>query len=46
LLGASNLKISMIALECGYAQHSQFSTAFRRHFGYAPSAVRERSPHV
>jgi AraC family transcriptional regulator len=27
-----------IALDLGYSSHSHFTFAFRRHFGYAPSA--------
>ncbi|WP_230459417.1 helix-turn-helix domain-containing protein [Burkholderia ubonensis] len=42
LLASSDLKISMIALECGYGQHSHFTVAFKRHFGHAPSQVRRR----
>jgi len=41
LLTAHKLKITTVALECGYNQHSQFSTAFKRHFGYSPSEVRK-----
>lgn len=40
LLRHTDQKIMSIALECGYAQHSRFSTAFKRHYGYSPGAVR------
>ena len=40
LLKNTPQKITTIALECGYGQHSQFTTAFKRHFGYPPRAVR------
>lgn len=40
LLKNSPQKITTIALECGYAQHSQFTTAFKKHFGYPPRALR------
>ncbi|KVL30844.1 AraC family transcriptional regulator [Burkholderia sp. MSMB1835] len=40
MLKHTNQKIMSIALECGYAQHSRFSTAFKRHYGYSPGAVR------
>ncbi|HDR9011902.1 TPA: helix-turn-helix transcriptional regulator [Burkholderia vietnamiensis] len=40
LLKHTDHKIMSIALECGYAQHSRFSTAFKRHYGYSPGAVR------
>ncbi|MGI4861713.1 MAG: helix-turn-helix domain-containing protein [Janthinobacterium lividum] len=43
LLVQGKLKITSVALECGYSQHSQFSTAFKRHFGHSPSDVRGRS---
>ncbi|WGS51667.1 AraC family transcriptional regulator [Paraburkholderia sp. D15] len=40
LLKTTTQKITTVALECGYAQHSQFTTAFRKHFGYPPRALR------
>ncbi len=40
LLQKSNQKITTVAFECGYSQHSQFTMAFKRYFGYSPSAVR------
>lgn len=43
LLVNSRQKITAVALECGYNQHSQFATAFKRHFGYSPSEVRKRN---
>ncbi len=43
LLKHTNQKIMSIALECGYAQHSRFSTAFKRHYGYSPGALRGKS---
>lgn len=33
-------KIISIALSCGFRDHSQFSRAFRRHHGVAPSSLR------
>jgi AraC family transcriptional regulator len=42
LLRKTDEKVVMIALECGYAQHSQFTNAFKRHYGYPPAALRER----
>ncbi|MEJ2633387.1 MAG: AraC family transcriptional regulator [Acidihalobacter sp.] len=33
-------KIVSVALNCGFSDHSQFTRAFRRHFGVSPSAVR------
>ena len=42
LLRQTDQKIMSIALECGYAQHSRFSTAFKRHYGYSPGAVRRK----
>ncbi|WP_106477642.1 helix-turn-helix domain-containing protein [Phytohalomonas tamaricis] len=40
LLKDTNDKIGVIALECGFGQHSQLSRLFKRHFGYAPSVLR------
>jgi AraC family transcriptional regulator len=42
LLTDGGAKITAVALECGYNQHSQFATVFKRHFGYSPSEVRSR----
>ncbi len=42
LLQKTDEKVAMIALECGYAQHSQFTSAFKRHYGYPPAALRKR----
>ncbi len=41
LLAQGKPKITSVALECGYNQHSQFATAFKRHFGYSPSDARK-----
>lgn len=43
LLERSDEKIVAIALRCGFADHSQFSRAFRRHFGITPRALRGRN---
>ncbi len=40
LLQHSDEKILAVALQCGFADHSQFSRAFRRHFGVSPRALR------
>jgi AraC-like DNA-binding protein len=40
LLRASNLTIDQVAARVGYASRSQFSRAFRRHFGVSPAAFR------
>lgn len=37
------LPIHIIGNEVGFTDHSTFSRAFRREFGYSPSEVRERS---
>ncbi|RKP44963.1 helix-turn-helix transcriptional regulator [Trinickia fusca] len=42
LLTDGKRKITGVALECGYNQHSQFATVFKRHFGYSPSQVQKR----
>ena len=44
LLTSSILKITGVALECGYNQPGQFATAFKRHFGYSPSEARAHKP--
>jgi AraC family transcriptional regulator len=48
LLASGNLKVISVALECGYSQPGQFATAFKKHFGYSPSALRARyrSPEI
>ena len=38
--GASDL--TALALDLGYSSHSHFTSAFRRHFGVPPSALRRR----
>lgn len=40
LLSESDKAIGTIALETGFADHSHFTRAFRRHFGIAPSQTR------
>ncbi|MDT8895221.1 AraC family transcriptional regulator [Halomonas sp. I1] len=42
LLEKTDEKVMMIALECGYTQHSQFTQAFKRHYGYPPATLRKR----
>lgn len=42
LLQKTDEKVMIIALECGYAEHSQFTSAFKRHYGYPPTALRKR----
>ena len=42
LLTASELPLSRIAEECGFANQSYFSYSFRMQFGLSPSAFRER----
>ncbi len=40
----TGVPVSQVADDVGYAHHSSFAQAFRRHFGYAPVAVRRRRP--
>ncbi|MFL6246031.1 MAG: helix-turn-helix transcriptional regulator [Thermoanaerobaculia bacterium] len=40
LLRDTRADITAIALDLGYSSHSHFTFAFRRHFGFAPSAFR------
>lgn len=35
-----HVDLTMLALDLGYASHSHFTAAFRRHFGLTPSAFR------
>lgn len=42
LLRTDVAKVSAVALECGYSHHSQFASAFKRHFGYTPSEMKRR----
>ncbi|MCS2610677.1 helix-turn-helix transcriptional regulator [Halomonas dongshanensis] len=42
LLQKTDEKVAMIALELGYAQHSQFTSAFKLYYGYPPAALRKR----
>src|SRR5262249_23041081 len=39
-LAAGAPDLTALALELGYADHSHFTNAFRREFGYPPSALR------
>lgn len=41
LLEATELSVTEIALEVGYEYSSNFTTAFRRHFGITPKAARD-----
>jgi AraC-like DNA-binding protein len=41
LLEVSQLSVTEIALEVGYEYSSNFTTAFRRHFGITPKAARD-----
>jgi AraC-like DNA-binding protein len=41
LLEASELSVTEIALEVGYEYSSNFTTAFKRHFGITPKAARD-----
>lgn len=41
LLQKTDNKVITIALECGYAQHSQFTNAFKRYYGYPPANLRK-----
>lgn len=43
LLQQPSAKITAVALECGFGDHSQFSRAFRRRFGQSPSQFRSLS---
>lgn len=38
----SEQKLSVLALDCGFADSSHFSTAFRQHFGMTPGDYRRR----
>lgn len=40
LLRSSDAKIMAIALECGFSDQSQFTRAFRQHFGMTPGRYR------
>ncbi|HKQ70401.1 MAG TPA: AraC family transcriptional regulator [Polyangiaceae bacterium] len=40
LLVQRDLSVTEVALRVGYANPSKFATAFRKHFGFAPSALR------
>ena len=40
LLLETEIPVGTIALETGFADHSHFTRAFRKHFGSAPSALR------
>lgn len=40
LLHRRSAKITAVALECGFTDHSQFSRAFRKRFGMSPSQYR------
>jgi AraC-like DNA-binding protein len=42
LLDGAELSVSEIAAQVGYSHVQSFSSAFRRHFGVAPSGVRRR----
>ncbi len=42
MLQHTTQKIAAVAFECGYSQQSHFTSAFRRCYGYPPSAVRRR----
>jgi AraC-like DNA-binding protein len=45
LLENGRLSVTQVALEVGYGHAANFSTAFRRHFGISPRAVRmDRAP--
>ncbi|HVA28151.1 MAG TPA: AraC family transcriptional regulator [Candidatus Baltobacteraceae bacterium] len=35
--------LSRVAVDCGFSNHSQFTAAFRKHFGVAPSQARKIS---
>lgn len=41
---AQDQSIAQVAVECGFADHSAFSRAFKRHVGIAPSAYRLLGP--
>ncbi len=40
LLAGSNTSIIQIALQCGFSDHSHFSSAFRQRFGRSPTSYR------
>ncbi|WP_108651912.1 helix-turn-helix transcriptional regulator [Dongshaea marina] len=40
LLG-SQVRISDIAMECGFSNHAHFSDCFKKHYGYSPTYLRE-----
>ena len=39
LLETGQMSITQVALEVGYAQHSNFTKAFKKHFGISPSGL-------
>jgi AraC-like DNA-binding protein len=41
LLETTPLSVTQIALEVGYEYASNFTTAFRRHFGITPKSARD-----
>lgn len=41
LLATSDLPVSRVAFECGFANSAHFSSAFRRRYGLAPNAYRQ-----
>jgi len=45
LLKAHNLPVSEVAYRVGYRHPPNFTTAFRRHFGYTPHHLRGQLPH-
>jgi AraC-like DNA-binding protein len=42
LLQTTSAPVSYIAKEVGYESQSRFTAAYRRHYGYTPTAERER----
>lgn len=42
MLQKTDNKVIAIALECGYSQHSQFTHAFKRYYGYPPATLRKQ----
>ncbi|WP_108650816.1 helix-turn-helix domain-containing protein [Dongshaea marina] len=42
LLLASNMRISDIALECGFNNHAHFSDSFKKRYSFSPSEIREQ----
>jgi AraC-like DNA-binding protein len=42
LLLHSDLHVSEIAYKIGYSSISNFSTAFKKRYGYSPSAIRKK----